>query len=241
MNEPFEKTRLQRALEIIVIVLMFTLSFGICTRHGRAADDGYLDEGEDSINYHKFEYEEDLSWWSKEELEIPSDNDLIMLSAALEACPNGYRGSHDALITLIRLERELGVHDWIPGALIGVFCVESSYRIRTRRGGKILGDYRGKVAMAHGPFQMWPVNRRYCGEKKGESHDLEWSARCWVKLVERTHKKAKGKCPGSAWRTAEAAVSNIAKYQWSCDLSSKHWKVAERINAIYQRRVQGAL
>jgi hypothetical protein len=241
MNEPFEKTRFQRALELIIVTLMFTLSLSICTGTGRAETDVYLDEGEDSIEFHKFEYEEDFSWWEEEELEIPTTQDLVMLSAALEACPNGYRESHEAILKLIRLERELGVYDWIPGALLGVFCVESSYRVETPKGGKILGDYRDKVAMAHGPFQLWPINRRYCGERKGEAHDLEWSARCWVDLVERTYKKARVKCPDSAWRTAEAAVSNIAKYRWSCKLGSKHWKVAEEINAIYQRRIQGAL
>jgi hypothetical protein len=235
MYEPSEKTKLQRLYEITVVALMFGVSFGICTKSGRASEvDGvYFDEGEDSIDYRKFEYEDDFDW--DEEYFVPTPHELIMLDAALEACPNGYTEDTGSLLRLIKLEQELGVAErWIPGALLAVFCVESSYRIVNKKGGRVLGDFRNGVAMAHGPFQLWPVNRRYCGERKGESHDLEWSARCWVKLVERTYKKAIDKCPNSAWRTAEAAVSNIAKYRWSCQLSSKHWKVAEKINEAYQ-------
>lgn len=243
MNEPSEKTTSQRLFEIAVVTLMFGISIGICTKSGRASEvDGvYFDEGEDNINYNKYEYQDDFDWDEEYDTSIPSTRELIMLDAALEACPNGFKENTGALLQLIQLEKDLGTDRWIRGALLAVFCVESSYRTENKKGGRVLGDYRNGVAMAHGPFQLWPVNRRYCGERNGESHDLEWSARCWVKLVERTYKKAVEKCPDSAWRTAEAAVSNIAKYQWSCRLGSKHWKVAEKINEIYQGRIQGTL
>lgn len=131
------------------------------------------------------------------------------------------------LLALIRLEEVLGVDQWRPGLLPSVYCVEAGWRSEASRGGRILGDYRDGRAMAHGPMQLWPTHRRACAGTVDAAHDLVWSARCWVARVEAVVVKARRHCPsGDVWMVAEAAVSNVRKYRWSCHLGSRHWRVA---------------
>lgn len=245
MNEPSDyrtKSVKKKVLEATVLLLITAASMYFCVGPGRAAELEYDDSEDDYFTKDlKCSFEEDPAVDTSDlptSMNVPpTPSELVLLSAAIEACPNGYDGGLEDLLLLIRLERELGVDTWGRGALLGVFCVEASYRSRTQKGGLVYGDYRNGVPMAHGPFQLWPVNRRFCGDSGKDSHDLDWAGRCWVRLVTRAHAKAEKKCPSSPWRTAEAAVSNIAKYRWSCHLSSKHWKVAEKINELYQKRI----
>jgi len=253
MLEPFgtEKTAFQKIAETLCVLLAFSISFGICLTSGRA-DDGrddpmvepsyndYMSE-EYEEEYEKFEDIKEFDEYTELASRIPTASEILYLSAALAACPNGLQTAGLDLLVLMRLEQELGMDKWGKGLLLGVFCIEASYRRETQKGGRIFGDYRGGVAMAHGPFQLWPVNRRYCGDSGGQAHDLIWAGRCWDKMVKRALPRAEKKCPGSAFRTAEAAISNVARYQWSCTLGSKHWKVVEKINEIYERKLAGEI
>lgn len=160
--------------------------------------------------------------------EPPSLEERLVVSALREACPHD--GPHVdpwAVLALVRLERVLGVDEWRPGLLAGVWCVEAGFRVETSTGERILGDYRDGRPMAEGPMQLWPVTRSWCGGTRAAPHDLVWSARCWVARVEAVLAKARRKCPRHPWRTAEAAVSNVRKYGWDCRRGSRHWRVAE--------------
>lgn len=144
-----------------------------------------------------------------------------------QACPHDRPDAPvEALLGLVRLEKVLGVDSWRPGLLGAVWCIESAWSVK----GRVWGDYRGKYPMAHGPFQLWLSSRRWCGLTDEGAHDLAASARCWVAQVEALLPKARRACPRARkhWMVAEAALSNVRKYQWDCRLSSNHWKVASR-------------
>ena len=144
---------------------------------------------------------------------------------ALDAC-NGEGPDTDPfdLLRLIRLEGELGVDAYRPRLLVATWCIEASMRR-----GPLRGDYRNGVAMALGPFQLWPQHRKACGLTDRDAHDLEAAARCYAARVLRVLPRAASKCPAAPERTAEAAVANIARYRWSCTAASKHWLLAERM------------
>ena len=144
---------------------------------------------------------------------------------ALDACKGeGPDTDPFDLLRLIRLEGELGVDAYRPRLLVATWCIEASMRR-----GPLRGDYRNGVAMALGPFQLWPQHRKACGLTDRDAHDLEAAARCYAARVLRVLPRAASKCPTAPERTAEAAVANIAKYRWSCTAASKHWLLAERM------------
>lgn len=162
-------------------------------------------------------------------LEPPSIVERMTIAAVRSAC--AHDGPHVDpldLLALIRLEEVLGVDQWRPGLLTGVFCVEAGFRVETRTGGRILGDWRDGRPMAQGPMQLWPVSRIACRGTVDAPHDLVWSARCWVARVEAVVDKARRRCGDKAdvWMVAEAAVSNVRKYRWDCRRGSRHWRVA---------------
>ena len=163
--------------------------------------------------------------------EPPTPHERDRVSSIRQACRHD--GDHVdvwALLRLVRIEAELGVDEWRPGLLGGVWCIEGGLRTESRGGGPIRGDYRDGVPMAHGPFQLWVSSRVACGAATGASDDLEFSARCWVARIEATLPKARRACPGgNAWMVAEAAVSNVRKYRWDCRRGSAHWRVAGEV------------
>ena len=162
--------------------------------------------------------------------EPPSFEERAIVEQLREACPGA---SPDAdpfgLLRLIRLEEQLGVDRYRPGLLVATWCIEASLRTHGRDGAPLRGDYRQGVAMALGPFQLWPQHRKACGLTDRDAHDLEAAARCYAARVLRVLPRAASKCPTAPERTAEAAVANIAKYRWSCTAASKHWLLAERM------------
>ena len=130
------------------------------------------------------------------------------------------------LLELIRIERQTGTR---PGLLAATWCVEASMRTRTKDGGPVLGDWRGGVAMARGPFQLWPPHRRACNLSDAHALELVPSAWCYAARIARVLPRARQRCPDAAERTAEAAIANIAKYRWSCTAGSKHWQLAQEM------------
>lgn len=163
--------------------------------------------------------------------EPPSFEERVLVEQLREVCP-GEPPDVDpfGLLGMIRLEAQLGVDRYRPGLLVATWCVEASMRTETRDGGPLRGDYRQGVAMALGPFQLWPQHRKACGLTDRDAHNLEAAARCYAARVEQVRPRAASKCPSSPERTAEAAVANIAKYRWSCKLASKHWLLAARLD-----------
>jgi hypothetical protein len=160
--------------------------------------------------------------------EPPSWVERVAVDAMRSACHHD--GPHTdvfALLALHRLEGILGVDEWRPGLLGAVWCVEGGFRLTTRAGEPIRGDYRDGVPMAHGPMQLWPVTVSACRGREGAADDIVWSARCWVARVLATLPKAARMCPDAdAYAVAEAAVSNVRKYAWRCDATSEHWRMA---------------
>ena len=130
------------------------------------------------------------------------------------------------LLSLIRIERQTGTR---PGLLAATWCVEASMRTTMKDGSPVLGDWRGRVAMARGPFQLWPEHRRACGLSDADALELEPSARCYAARILSVTPRARQRCPRSVERTAEAAVANVAKYRWSCSAGSKHWQLAQEM------------
>jgi hypothetical protein len=145
-----------------------------------------------------------------------------------EACPHDRPDAPVfALLGLLRLEKVLGVNRWRPGLLGAVWCVEAAWSKKR----PLWGDWRGAHPMAHGPFQLWLSSRQTCSLTAEGAQDLAASARCWVMQVEALRAKAARVCRGdevTLSRVAEAAVSNVRRYQWGCRYSSAHWKVAAK-------------
>lgn len=169
-----------------------------------------------------------LALWAPDLSEPPSWEERQQVEASRAACRHD--GAHVdpwLVLGLHRLETTLGVTEWRAGLLGAVWCVEGGMRTESRGGGPIRGDYRDGVPMARGPMQLWPVTSAACGMGREWADDLWASARCWVQRVEATRPKAERLCgEADAWGVAEAAVSNVRKYQWRCDGRSMHWQGA---------------
>lgn len=171
--------------------------------------------------------------------EPPSYEERVMVDSLRDACRHD--GAHVdpwGLLGLLRIEEGLGVPEHARGLLGAVWCVEAGMRTETRSGGPIRGDWREGVAMAHGPMQLWPVTLHACRAQEGAADSLEFSARCWVARIVATLPKARRLCPdGDSWAVAEAAVSNVRKYQWRCDARSQHWQLMEAAQAAMQEEM----
>lgn len=162
--------------------------------------------------------------------EPPTLEERAAIVQVLEACPGeGPDVDLFALLGLLRLEADLGVDRYRPRLLAATWCVEASMRRAMRDGSPLRGDFRSGVAMALGPFQLWPQHRKACGLTDRDAHGLEAAARCYAARVLRVLPRAASKCPAAPERTAEAAVANVARYRWRCSAASKHWLLAERM------------
>lgn len=168
-------------------------------------------------------------------MDTPTEEERAVIEAVAAGCRHyGPHVDPFELLALYRLEKALGVHEWRPALLLGVFCVEAGLRTTSRAGGRVWGDYRSGVPMAWGPMQLWKSSRDDCSGTVDAAHDLLWSGRCWVARVERIMDKASRFCQKNQWMVAEAAISNIRKYRWRCDAASHHWKTAENIWSAYE-------
>jgi hypothetical protein len=156
----------------------------------------------------------------------PTEYEVHILSRALWGCSRGaWRVADlDDALALLRHEVELGVPDELRGLLLAVWCVESGMRVEARAGGPIRGDWRGTVAMAHGPFQLWPWHRDWCGLDDGEVDDLLDASWCyWRRVVDRRRERAM-ECSDS-WKVGEALAANGPRYlSAGCAAESGHWR-----------------
>ena len=127
------------------------------------------------------------------------------------------------VLGLYRFESVLGVPEEARGILGAVWCIEAAMRIEAAGGGAIRGDIRDGQAMAHGPVQMWPWMREWCGLTDAGVDDLWASMACYWRRVEDRMVKASG-C-AEPWRVAEALTANGMRYQsHGCKAESKHWR-----------------
>lgn len=131
------------------------------------------------------------------------------------------------VLGLYRFEEVLGVPEEARGILGAVWCIEAAMRIEAAGGGAIRGDIRDGQAMAHGPVQMWPWMREWCGLTDAGVDDLWASMACYWQRVEDRMGKASG-C-AEPWRVAEALTANGMRYQHhGCKAESSHWRELER-------------
>lgn len=159
-----------------------------------------------------------------------SDEERSMVEAQISLCKRDVKNVADPFLVLavLRLEDELDVPPEARGILGSVWCLEASMKLEGREGGPVRGDYHGGVAMAHGPAQLWPWHRNWCGLTDGGADDLTASLTCyWQRVVERREKRAMG-CKNS-WQVAEALAANGPRYKsWGCKAKSSHWRELER-------------
>ncbi len=162
--------------------------------------------------------------------EPPSKEERVFVETQIERCKRDVRLVADPFLVLavLRLEGELGVPPEARGILGSVWCMEAAMRLEGKEGGPVRGDYHGGVAMAHGPAQLWPWHREWCGLTEGGADDLTASLSCyWQRVVERREKRAMH-CEDS-WRVGEALAANGPKYKnWGCKAKSSHWRELER-------------
>ena len=126
------------------------------------------------------------------------------------------------LLALYRLEEQLGVPEEARGILGAIYCVEAGAMAGERR-----GDWKDGVARAHGPMQLWPSIRHWCGLDVRGADDLEGAAHCyWSRVVDRREVRALD-CAES-WRVGEALAANGPRYlAWGCSARSDHWRAME--------------
>jgi hypothetical protein len=156
----------------------------------------------------------------------PTIEERQQVERYIAVCEQAHDPDPWGLLNLIRIERQTGTR---PGLLAATWCIEASMRTTMKDGSPVLGDWRGRVAMARGPFQLWSEHRRACGLSDADALELEPSAWCYAARIARVLPRARQRCPGAPERTAEAAVANIAKYRWSCTAGSKHWQLAQEM------------
>jgi hypothetical protein len=159
-------------------------------------------------------------------LEEPAtEHERQEVETQVERCLRDVRQVADPwlVLGLYRYEEVLGVPDEARGILGAVWCVEAAMRSQAADGGAIRGDIRDGRAMAHGPVQMWPWMREWCGLTDGGVDDLWASMACYWRRVEDRLGKAKG-C-AEPWRVAEALTANGPRYQsHGCKAESSHWR-----------------
>ncbi len=160
-------------------------------------------------------------------LEDPAtEAERAQVEAQIGGCIRDVRRVADPWLVLavLRYEETLGVPDEARGILGAVWCIESAMRVEAARGGPVRGDIRNGRAMAHGPAQLWPWHRAWCGLTDAGADDLFAALGCyWQRVSERHEKRASG-CAQS-WRVAEALTANGPRYApQGCTAQSGHWR-----------------
>lgn len=179
-------------------------------------------------------------------LSEPSYEERKTVENIINNCPKHPRETIDPyrVLALLRLEDNLGVPEDHKGLLPAVFCIESGLQDETENlQGDPVYDHHGNVKYwrALGPAQFhqdaaWPCMFRY--PQYTVIDGIDWrgdtyfSAQCWVHRILNNLKNAEKKCGKErAWKVAEAAVSNIRRYNWRCETTkyylseSKHWRL----------------
>jgi hypothetical protein len=86
------------------------------------------------------------------------------------------------------------------------------------------GDVRHGIAQAHGPLQLWPWHRAWCGLSAGGADDIDAAARCYWSRVE-DRRQARALDCADSWRVGEALAANGPAYlPHGCAATSSHWR-----------------
>lgn len=153
-----------------------------------------------------------------------TESERVLVERQIGRCVRrpGRRADPFGLLSLVRLEDALDVPDESRGILAAVWCIEGAMRSDKA----LRGDPRMGVAQAHGPFQLWPWHRAWCGLTEAGADDLETAARCyWARVEDRRQVRAM-ECADS-WRVGEALTANgVAYLPFGCAAESSHWREA---------------
>lgn len=162
--------------------------------------------------------------------EHPTPDEVTLIATAIAKCKRQAWRVADpvAMLALLRHEVEMGVPDEARGITLATWCIEGALRSQASTGGPLRGDPRSGVAMAWGPFQLWPWQREWCGLSDGEADDLLVAASCyWRRVSERRSVRAL-ECAES-WRVGEALAANGPRYlPMGCGAESGHWRELRR-------------
>lgn len=178
---------------------------------------------------------------------VPNRMDLLSFPASsgewrmvydwMEGCADSGRTSIKLIdpldvLAVLRLEDFLGVPWDARGILAAVWCQEASMMHHGRGGGPIRGDFKNGVARAHGPAQLWPWFRNWCGLGARGADDLYGALTCyWSRVVDRYHYREAERCD-NPWQVAEALAANGPRYlPMGCKAESGHWRAMKRWNA----------
>jgi hypothetical protein len=157
--------------------------------------------------------------------ELPTEAERQVVETQIARCKRDVVTVADPWLVLAvyRYEDLLGVPDEARGILGAVWCIEAAMRTQSADGEAIRGDWQDGRAMAHGPAQLWPWHRAWCGLTEAGADDVFAALGCyWQRVVDR-HPKA-SRC-ADAWRVAEALTANGPRYQREgCRAESKHWR-----------------
>lgn len=190
------------ALSWVLALVIAILGAKTCMSDARCSPPGFLDEP-------------------------ASGEERRVVEKALDKCSRGRAGTDPFLVlTLSRLEAQLGVPRRLRGILLAVWCVEGGLRLAHADGTPLRGDFVRGVPLAHGPFQLhaWAEGAA-CSLTRGGRDDLLASARCWWTRMVVRHDEARAEGCDEPWRVAEARVSNRNGYlRLGCRAESSHWR-----------------
>ena len=146
---------------------------------------------------------------------------------------------HNLLDKLIEIEKKYSPPPELKGLILAAACHESGYNPQAR------GDHRfsksGKVAKAHGLFQMWPWwehPRRGYGINRS---DPMQSADAWMKHIVKQIKHVKKSCKyrteKKIWIAAWVRAIRAPSKNGRCRETPKHYRLLKRWHKnILQRK-----
>lgn len=184
-------------------------------------------------------------------LEPASFEERILVEKIQNNCPKHSQNTIDPfrVLALLRIEERTGVPNKYRGILPAVFCIESGLQSDTE---DLLGDPIVRSNQNGNEFTYWRalgpaqfhIDSAYVCVSRDERttihNGIDWrsdfyfSAQCWIHRINNAILTAEQKCgKDKAWQVAEAAISNIKKYQWRCSTrdpqysKSSHWRLME--------------
>jgi hypothetical protein len=193
--------------------------------------------------------EEPVPWCTEPEHLVPdlmgrllqaevSNNERLLIETAMYECSRKPEKIADPwmMLAVLRTEKDIGIPAEARGILLASWCVEGALRTVGRDGGSLRGDYRDGEAMAHGPFQLWPWQRQWCGLTDAGADDPVMAARCHAKRI-MDRREARALSCKDSWRVGEALAANGPRYlPAGCAAESAHWRELTRWRAVMDRK-----
>lgn len=159
----------------------------------------------------------------------------ILIESIIEACPRKLHKNFDynLALSLLRQDKKLINYPSLYGISLAIWCIESSFMKRDRRGNKIMGDYRpNRGFLSHGPLQLMRPRFESCNGNDKMVHDILWAARCWIKENKRVFNKYKDRYKYCSEYDllflSEAFTSNYRLYKPKCNKDDNNYKMCMR-------------